>query len=108
MKKKHVSNRKPGNNYTRRNKSWFDLDCKTLRRNSIITLRNFRLAKTHDALDTYKHIKTDSMAMIKVKKICILSIKATYYLLQQMINIQKHSGTFSKQSESPKFSYRAG
>ena len=66
--KKRVSNRKPDNNYTRRSKSWFDLDCKTLRKNSIRALRNFRIAKTLDALDIYKHIKADYKAMIKVKK----------------------------------------
>ena len=39
--------------------------------------------------------------MIKVKKkTCILSIKVTYYLMQQMIKIQKRSGIFSKQSEN--------
>ena len=65
--KKRVSNRKHDNNYTRRNKSWFDLGCKTLRKNSIRALRNIRIANTHDALDTYKHLKADYKAMIKVK-----------------------------------------
>ena len=36
--KKRVSNRKPDNNCTRRNKSWFDLHGKTLRKNSIRAL----------------------------------------------------------------------
>ena len=51
-------------------------------------------------IDTYKHIKADYKAMIKVKKTCILSIKVIYYLMQQMIKIQKRSGIFSKQSEN--------
>lgn len=107
--KKRVSDRKPDNNYTRKNKSWFDSDCKTLRRNSIRALRNFRIAKTHDALDTYKHIKADYKAMIKVKKDLYFEHKSD--LLSDTANDKNPKAFWNllkAERKPPKFGYKAG
>ena len=66
--KKTTNARNRGTENVSQNKAWFDTECENLRKKAIRALRNFRIVQTPQALDSYKHDKSEYKELIKRKK----------------------------------------